>query len=147
MKIALFIVKSFKSPYWIRIHLGTQYIGGIKMSKVIRVRITDELYESLEKLSKIQNKSISRLTAELLQSALKNEMKDAQLLNRMIQKIESLESQQHSDINIELFKQLLNQNTSILVQCLLALSNEFFFDKKKHENFVASVKEILQKIE
>lgn len=117
------------------------------MSKVIRTRITDELYESLQKLSKIQNKSISRLTAELLQSALRNEMKDAQLLNRLIQRIESIESQSHSDINIELLKQLLQQNTSILIECLLLFSNEFFFDKRKHENFVASVKQILQKIE
>ncbi|WP_297212619.1 MULTISPECIES: hypothetical protein [Thermodesulfovibrio] len=40
----------------------------------------------------------------------------------------------------------MKQNTAAVIECLLALSNEFFFDKKKHENFEKVAKQILQKI-
>ncbi|WP_297212621.1 MULTISPECIES: hypothetical protein [Thermodesulfovibrio] len=64
------------------------------MSQVIRARVTDELYDLLEKLSKSQGKSLSKFAAELLQNSIKQEMKDTQLLNKLIQKIESLSEPQ-----------------------------------------------------
>ncbi|GLI53353.1 hypothetical protein [Thermodesulfovibrio yellowstonii] len=118
------------------------------MSKVIRTRISDELYGLLERLAKSNAKSLSRFTAELLQNAVKQDMKDSSLLSKLIQKIESLSEpylHQHNQIQIEILKHLITSHTVTLIECLIALSNEFFFDRTKHERFEKTVREILRK--
>lgn len=116
------------------------------MGKRLRIFLGESDYDLLEKLSKASGKSLSQFTRELLQNSLKQEMRDMQLLKRLIQKIEHLQEQQPQQLQSEIIIYQMKQNTVAVIECLLALSSEFFFDKKKHENFEKIAKEILEKI-
>ncbi|MEJ5226842.1 ribbon-helix-helix protein, CopG family [Thermodesulfovibrio sp.] len=121
------------------------------MKRILGIRLDIDEYERLEKLAKASGKNISQYAREILQNGLRQELKDTQLLNRLIQKIESLSelqpsNPQNSKISEEVIINMIKHNTAAVIECLLALSSEFFFDRKKHENFEKVVREILKKI-
>lgn len=121
------------------------------MGKIIRIRLSESDYEKVAGIAKATNKGISTFAKEILLSGVKQELKDTQLLNKLIQKIESIsEAQpanpQNSMIQNEVILYMMKHNTAAVIECLLALSSEFFFDRKKHENFEKVAKQILQKI-
>lgn len=54
------------------------------MSKVLRIRVQDDIYSLLTKLAKNSNKSLSRISAEFLAQSIKHETKEINNLNKII---------------------------------------------------------------
>ncbi|MEM3484365.1 MAG: hypothetical protein QXQ64_02970 [Candidatus Bathyarchaeia archaeon] len=117
------------------------------MSKVIRARISDGLYDSLERLARATKKSLSRLVAELLQTALKEESKDTALLSKLVQKIESLQA---PDLDSYLQQQLQFERSKRLFLLLFELIREhaalIFVMPEKQQKFKQIAEEIERRI-
>lgn len=85
------------------------------MGKIIRIRLSESDYEKVAGLAKATGKGISTFAKEILLSGVKQELKDTQLLSKLIQKIESISEPQpqnppmqqlQSQLDLEKFKQL-----------------------------------------
>ena len=61
------------------------------MSKFIGIKMSDDEYERLAKLAKIEGKSFSKFVKDKLKDAVMQEMKETSLLERLIKMIESLQ--------------------------------------------------------
>lgn len=113
------------------------------MSKVLRVRLQDDMYELLEKLARTNNKSLSRFAAELLTQAVKQDMRETSTLNKLLNKLESLQATQSIDdskITDEMNRKLL-----AIFELLILFATQFFIDKVKLQNFITQADELKQK--
>lgn len=120
------------------------------MSKVLRVRIANDTYDLLESLAKTSGKSLSRLSAELLHSAVKQELKDTALLNKLIQKIENLSSepqQENSYVFVTTEIEKLREDFTVILDAFVVLGEYFFIDRTKAEKFIQKIAELRKKIE
>lgn len=128
------------------------------MAKRVRLYISDDEYELLAKTAKVSGKSLNQFARELLLQSLRQELKDTNLLNRLIQKIENLPQQQNLSINIEPFLQeILNQQRNYFLILYLITRNTLLnislpestkhqlialFNEKERELFGATVYEL-----
>jgi len=62
------------------------------MSKFIGIKMSDDEYERLAKLAKIEGKSFSKFVKDKLKDAVMQEMKETSLLERLIKMIENLQN-------------------------------------------------------
>jgi len=62
------------------------------MSKFIGIKMSDDEYERLAKLAKIEGKSFSKFVKDKLKDAVMQEMRETSLLERLIKMIESLQN-------------------------------------------------------
>ena len=60
------------------------------MSKVLRVRLSTDEYEMIEKLAKLDNKSLSQFARVKLKESIQSEMRETSLLEKLIRMIENL---------------------------------------------------------
>ena len=84
------------------------------MSKFIGIKMSDNEYERLAKLAKIEGKSFSKFVKDKLKDAVMQEMRETSLLERLIKMIENLHNfqsqntaQRDSEILKEIYKLLL----------------------------------------
>ena len=88
------------------------------MSKFIGIKMSDDEYERLAKLAKIEGKSFSKFVKDKLKDAVMQEMKETSLLERLIKMIENLQNftatnttqntaQRDSELQREIYKFLL----------------------------------------
>jgi predicted DNA-binding protein len=84
------------------------------MSKFIGIKMSDNDYERLAKLAKIEGKSFSKFVKDKLKDAVMQEMRETNLLERLIKMIENLQNfqpqntaQGDSEILREIYKLLL----------------------------------------
>jgi len=119
------------------------------MSKVLRIRIANDTYDLLESLAKTSGKSLSRLSAELLHSAVKQELKDTALLNKLIQKIENLSEPQQENSHVFVTTEIekLREDFVVILDAFLVLGEYFFIDRTKAEKFIQKIAELRKKIE
>jgi len=61
------------------------------MSKFIGIKMSDNEYERLAKLAKIEGKSFSKFVKDKLKDAVMQEMRETSLLERLIKMIENLQ--------------------------------------------------------
>ncbi len=61
------------------------------MSKVLRVRLKDDIYDLVKVSAKASARSLSGFASELIGQAIKQEMKEISTLNKLLRKLESLE--------------------------------------------------------
>ncbi|MCS7214960.1 MAG: hypothetical protein NZ826_02250 [Thermodesulfovibrio sp.] len=116
------------------------------MGKRIRLFLDENDYDLLERLAKVSGKSISQFAREILLSGLKQEMKDTQLLNRLIQKPESLsEPQRENQLNVTILVESMRQYFRLLLDAFLVMSNYFFIDRTKGESFSKEIEELKEK--
>lgn len=103
------------------------------MGKRIRLYLTEDDYERLQKLAKASNKSLNQFARELLIGAVKQELKDTGLLNRLIQRIEnlSMDSQQQNLI-LPLLYELKNLLFVVYVVVRNTLLNSSIPEATKH---------------
>ena len=62
------------------------------MSKFIGIKMSDNEYERLAKLAKIEGKSFSKFVKDKLKDAVMQEMRETSLLERLIRMIENLQN-------------------------------------------------------
>jgi len=62
------------------------------MSKFIGIKMSDDEYERLAKLAKIEGKSFSKFVKDKLKDAVMQEMRESSLLERLIKMIENLQN-------------------------------------------------------
>jgi predicted DNA-binding protein len=84
------------------------------MSKFIGIKMSDNEYERLAKLAKIENKSFSKFVKDKLKDAVMQEMRETNLLEKLIKMIENLHNfqsqntaQRDPEILKEIYKLLL----------------------------------------
>jgi len=84
------------------------------MSKFIGIKMSDNDYERLAKLAKIEGKSFSKFVKDKLKDAVMQEMRETNLLERLIKMIENLQNfqpqntaQGDSELQREIYKLLL----------------------------------------
>jgi predicted DNA-binding protein len=84
------------------------------MSKFIGIKMSDDEYERLAKLAKIEGKSFSKFVKDKLKDAVQQEMRETNLLERLIKMIENLQNfqpqntaQGDSELQREIYKLLL----------------------------------------
>ena len=88
------------------------------MSKFIGIKMSDDEYERLAKLAKIEGKSFSKFVKDKLKDAVMQEMRESSILERLIKMIENLQNfqqqnttqntaQRDSEILREIYKLLL----------------------------------------
>lgn len=125
------------------------------MAKFIRIYMSESDYDLLSRVAKSAGKGISSFARELLLNSLKQEMKDTQLLNRLIQKIENLSEPQPQiqplqQLQLEELRNLIFVvylvarntllNSSIPEATKHSLMN--FLDRHERERFGATLYEI-----
>lgn len=125
------------------------------MGKIIRIRLSESDYEKVAGIAKATNKGISTFAKEILLSGVKQELKDTQLLNRLIQKIENLSEPQPQiqplqQLQLEELRNLIFVvylvarntllNSSIPEATKHSLMN--FLDRHERERFGATLYEI-----
>ena len=79
------------------------------MSKFIGIKMSDDEYERLAKLAKIEGKSFSKFVKDKLKDAVMQEMRETSLLERLIRMIENLQnfqSQTACRFNDELLREI-----------------------------------------
>ena len=79
------------------------------MSKFIGIKMSDNEYERLAKLAKIEGKSFSKFVKDKLKESIQQEMRETSLLERLIKMIESLQnfqSQTACRFNDELLREI-----------------------------------------
>jgi len=62
------------------------------MSKFIGIKMSDNEYERLAKLAKIEGKSFSKFVKDKLKESIQQEMRETSLLERLIRMIENLQN-------------------------------------------------------
>jgi len=72
--------------------LGTLMKGGLKMSKVVSVRFENFEFEKLEKMAKLAGKNIAQFVREKIKESIQQEMRETNLLERLIKMIENLQN-------------------------------------------------------
>lgn len=116
------------------------------MSQLIRARVSNELYETLVKLSKATGKSLSKTVSELLQQAVKQDMSQATLFSKLLAKLESMElhqkSMDHQPVDFEKFKQLI----MLILNLITEHGKLIFVMPDKAQKFSEIAKEIEEKI-
>ncbi|MCS7106330.1 MAG: hypothetical protein NZ942_03370 [Candidatus Aenigmarchaeota archaeon] len=131
------------------------------MAKYIRIYMSDDEYDLVQKLAKTSKKGLSTFAREMLLSAVKQDIKDTQLLSRLIQKLEKLESlsesQQQTKIISAVLSEFINMQRKhffilyLMTRNILLNSNIpeatkhaliTVFDEKEREMFGATVYEI-----
>ncbi|MDI1471542.1 hypothetical protein QI155_03260 [Thermodesulfovibrio sp. 1176] len=128
------------------------------MAKYVRIYMSESDYELIERIAKNSGKGISTLAREIITNGLKQELKDTALLNKLIQKIESLSESQPQNQPLQLqqteqFHELRNLifmvylvarntllNSSIPEATKHSLMN--FFDRHEREVFGGTLYEI-----
>lgn len=71
------------------------------MAKYVRIYMSESDYELIERMAKNSGKGISTLAREILLNGLKQELRDTNLLNRLIQKIENLSDSQPQTLPVQ----------------------------------------------
>lgn len=125
------------------------------MGKIIRIRLSESDYEKVVGIARATGKGISTLAKEILLNGVKQELKDTQLLNRLIQKIENLSEPQpqiqpSQQLQLEELRNLIFVvyfvarntllNSSIPEATKHTLMN--FFDRQEKERFGATLYEL-----
>jgi len=84
------------------------------MAKILTVRLKEKEYDQIEKLAKIAGKNTSQFVREKLKESIQQEMRETNLLERLIKMIENLHNfqsqntaQRDSEILKEIYKLLL----------------------------------------
>jgi len=88
------------------------------MSKFIGIKMNNDEYERLAKLAKIESKSFSKFVKDKLKESIQQEMRETNLLERLIKMIENLQnftatnttqntSQRDNELLREIYKLLL----------------------------------------
>lgn len=94
------------------------------MAKYVRIYMSESDYELIERMAKNSGKGISTLAREVLLSGLKQELKDTNLLNKLIQKIESLsEPQPQTQPVQQLQSEQLNELRNLIFAVYLVARN------------------------
>lgn len=128
------------------------------MGKIIRIRLSESDYEKVAGIARATGKGISTLAKEILLNGVKQELRDTGLLQKLIQKIESLSEPQPQiqplqQLQSERLEELRNLifvvylvarntllNSSIPEATKHSLMN--FFDRHERERFGATLYEI-----
>jgi len=84
------------------------------MAKILTVRLKEKEYEQIEKLAKLAGKNTSQFVREKLQESIQQEMRETNLLDRLIRMLENLQNFQlqsacrfNDEILKEVYKLLL----------------------------------------
>ncbi|MEJ5228322.1 hypothetical protein [Thermodesulfovibrio sp.] len=128
------------------------------MGKIIRIRLSESDYEKVAGIAKATNKGISTFAKEILLSGVKQELKDTQLLNKLIQKIENLsDSQPQTQPVQQLQSERLEELRNLIFAVYLVARNTLlnssipeatkhslmsFFDRHEREVFGSTLYEL-----
>lgn len=128
------------------------------MGKRLRIFLNENDYELLERLARTQGKSLSQFARELLLNSVKQELRDAALLSKLIQKIESLsEPQPQTQPLLQFQSEQLNELKNLIFAVYLVARNTLlnssipeatkhslmnFFDRYEREVFGGTLYEI-----
>jgi hypothetical protein len=128
------------------------------MAKYVRIYMSESDYELIERMAKNSGKGISTLAREILLNGLKQELRDTNLLNRLIQKIENLSDSQPQTLLVQqLQSERLEELRNLIFAVYLVARNTLlnssipeatkhslmnFFDRHEREVFGGTLYEI-----
>jgi len=119
------------------------------MAKITTISFADNEYERLAKLAKIEGKSFSKFVKDKLKDAVMQEMRETNLLERLIKMIENLHNfqsqntaQGDSELQREIYKLLL-----YLVWHEKTVAELTILMEQKRKEYLQKRREIEQKLE
>lgn len=117
------------------------------MSKVIRLRLSEEDYDLITRTAKISGKGISTFCREMLLQSIKQEMKETAMLAKLLQKLESLQepAQQNNIVFDTRLSDEIERKTQAIFELITTFAEFFFIDKTKLQNFMENAEQIKEK--
>jgi hypothetical protein len=97
------------------------------MSRFVGIKLSEEEYERYKRMARIENKSLSKFIRDKLSEAVMAEVKEVNLLNRLIKLLESLPSRLQVQGGGQVVGEEFNQLARLLVYIikLLELQSEY----------------------
>jgi len=118
------------------------------MKKFIGIRIDENDYDLISRMAKVSGKSFSDFVREVLHNAIRQEMKETSLLERLIKMIESLQNFQ-SQTACRLNDELLREIYKLLLYTVShdrAVFELLFVLPEKRKEYLQRRKELEEKI-
>ena len=113
------------------------------MSKVLRTRVPDSVFETLLKLAKVEGKSLSSYTAGMLADALKRDMQEVRVLQNLLSQLETIAT---SRSDTEFLKAELQKTRYLLFELFSLFAEFFFIDRAKREAFLQKLESLRERL-
>jgi len=121
--------------------------GGERMRKPLVVKMNENDLELLQKMAKASGKTFSQYVREIIAAGLKQEIRETNLLSKLITKLETLETNTHNNtINSSTEFKDIKQMLLLLIESYKLLAKFVVLVPDKQKEFLRLLSEIEQKM-